>query len=113
MSDDVLAVSERYLQEMLEADDTADYALYTKRYEGRLLDGFSVDQFQRDIAGMHERNGMNRGYAYLATLRSGTFEGFEVHRTVWKGEYEKRDAVIEFGVYQRDGVWYVIQSSVH
>ena len=110
---DARSVAETYLKEMLEADDAADYALYTKRYEPKYLANFSQEQFHRDIKGMHDRNGMNRGYAFLSTLRSSNLDGMEVHRTVWKGHYEKRDAVIEIAVYEKDGEWYLIQSAVH
>lgn len=110
---DALKIAEAYLQEMLQADDTADFELYTKRYESTYLSEFTPEQFRRDIKGMQERNGRNTGYAFLGTLRNGHFDGHEVYRSVWKGVYEKRDAVIEMGVYEKAGVWFVIQSSVH
>lgn len=106
-------IAEHYLKEMLQADDSANFELYTRRYEKRYLGGFTEERFHRDIKGMHERNGMNEGYEFLGELRSATFDGIEVHRTVWRGIYEKRDAVIEIGVYEREGEWFVIQSTVH
>jgi len=36
-----LAMAEKYLHEMLEADDTANYDLYTRRYEEKYLVNFS------------------------------------------------------------------------
>lgn len=114
MSDDeALKVAELYLQEMLKADDTANFELFTQRYEQKYLTGFSREKFDSDIEGMHRRNGMNCGYEFLATLRPANLDGLQVHRSVWKGIYEKRDAVIEFGVYQKSGEWYVINSAVH
>ncbi len=111
--EEVLEVSERYLQEMLKADDTADFALYTKRYEPEYLEDFTVERFENDIEGMHSRNGMNSSYELLGQLRNSEFNGLTVYRTVWKGIYEKRDAVIEMGVYQKAGVWHVIKSAVY
>ena len=108
-----LEVSETYLKEMLKADDTANFELYTKRYEKKYLANFSQDIFSDDIKAMHERNGMNTGYEFLGTLRSSNFDDLEIFRSVWKGIYEKRDAVIELGVYEKNGEWFVIKSAVY
>ncbi|TDO98879.1 hypothetical protein [Marinomonas balearica] len=108
-----IEISEKYLQEMLEADDTANFSLYTKRYEEKYLKNFTPEQFHSDIKGMHERNGMNKGYEFLSSLRKFSHDGLDIHRTVWKGVYEKRDAVIELGVYEKDEEWYVILSAVY
>ena len=112
-SSEVLAIAEKYLKEMLEADDTENFDLYTKRYEEKYLDNFSRERFLDDIKGMHERNGMNTGYEFLGALRNSRFDGLDIFRFVWKGIYEKRDAVIEFDVYKKNENWYVIQSAVH
>lgn len=114
MSDtDALKVAEQYLREMLEADDTADFELYTKRYEAKYLSNFTRERFLADIKGMHERNGMNTRYEFLGTLRNADLNGKDIHRSAWKGVYEKRDAIIELGIYEKDGEWYVIKSSVY
>ncbi len=110
---DALQIAETFLQEMFQADDSADFALYTKRYEAKYLEGFSAEQFHGDIRGMQERNGPNQGYEFFGTLRSAELDGHEVYRSVWKGIYEKRDAVVEMAVYQKAGEWHVIRSSVH
>ena len=107
------AVAEKYLKEMLEADNTENFELYTKRYEEKYLVNFSKQRFSDDIKGMHERNGMNTGYEFLGALRNSRFDGLDIFRFVWKGIYEKRDAVIEFDLYKKNGNWYVIQSVVH
>ncbi|MDB4836965.1 hypothetical protein OAH87_00660 [Marinomonas sp.] len=117
-SQEAQAIAETYLKEMLEADDTADFALYTKRYEEKYLQGFTSEIFAKDIQQMQARNGMNQGYEFLAQLRSSFIEDsalqdIEVLRFVWKGQYEKRDAVIEVAIYEKNGTWYLIQSSVH
>jgi len=112
-SSEEMAVAEKYLKEMLEADDTENFELYTKRFERKYLTNFTRERFSNDIKHMHERNGMHTGYELLGTLRHSKLEDLDVHRTVWKGIYEKREAVIEIGIYKRDGVWYVINSAVH
>ena len=40
-SSEVKAIAEEYLKEMLEADDTENFDLYTKRYEDKYLGNFS------------------------------------------------------------------------
>lgn len=112
-STEVLAIAEKYLKEMLEADDTANFELYTKRYEEKYLVNFSKERFSDDIHGMHQRNGKNIGYEFLSALRNSKFDGLDIFRFVWKGIYEKRDAVIEIDVYKKNGDWYIIQSAVH
>ncbi len=107
-----LVVAEKYLKEMLEADDTGDFELYTKRFQEKYLAGFTRDVFERDIEQMHNDNGMHTGYEFLGTLRNQSVDGLDVYRTVWKGIYEKRDAVVEMGIYKDKGVWHVIRSAV-
>jgi hypothetical protein len=49
---------------------------------------------QDSVTALFWNNGANKGYDLLVTLRPSRIEGMEVHRTVWKGIYEKRDAII-------------------
>ena len=56
---------------------------------------------------------MNTGYEFLSALRNASIDGLDVCRFVYKGIYEKRDAVIDFGVYKKNGNWYVIESAVY
>ena len=106
-------VAEKYLKEMLEADDTANFDLYTKRFEGKYLENFTREKFSNDIQHMHERNGMNTGHEFLCTMRLANLDGMDVYRFAWKGIYEKRDALIDLGIYKKNGRWYVINSAVY
>lgn len=108
-----LKIAEKYLKEMLKADDTKDFALYIKRYEQERIAGFSQEQFLKDIECMHQDNGMNLGHEFLSSLRTQTVDGLEVFRYVWKGVYEKRDAVIEIGIYEKSGDWCLARSAVY
>ncbi|MFC3853230.1 hypothetical protein ACFOSD_10335 [Salinispirillum marinum] len=108
-----LVVAERYLKEMLEADDTANYELYTKRYEEKYLAKFTREVFNRDIEHMHESNGKHTGYEFLGTLRNQRVDDLDVYKSVWKAIYEKRDAVVEMGIYKKNGDWHVIRSAVY
>lgn len=108
-----LKVAEKYLKEMLEADDTANFELYTQRYEEKYLGEFTPEIFDSDIQHMHENNGAHTGYEFLGTLRNQRVDDLDVYRTVWKGIYEKRDAVVEMGIYKKNGVWHVLRSAVY
>ncbi|MGH1486012.1 MAG: hypothetical protein ACRBCI_07290 [Cellvibrionaceae bacterium] len=108
-----LEIAEKYLKEMLKADDAADFDLFTKRYESKYLENFTKERFQNDIEEMHKRNGMNKGYEFLASFRNEKIDGNDVYRTIWKGVYEKRDAVIDIGVYKSQETWHVLISAVH
>lgn len=112
-SSQVFAIADKYLNEMLQADDTGNFELYTKRYEEKYLVNFSKDRFLDDIKEMQKRNGKNTGYEFLGTLRNSKFDNLDIYRFVWKGVYENRDAVIEMGVYEKNGNWHVIRSVVH
>ena len=50
---------------------------------------------------MHEQNGMNIGYEFLTRLRNHQIDSLDIFRFIWKGIYEKRDAVIEIAIYQK------------
>ena len=108
-----LSIAESYLKEMLKADDTKDFELYIKRYEKGRIVGFSQERFHKDIEHMHQNNGMNLGYEFLTSLRTQSIDELTVFRSVWKGIYEKRDAVIEIGIYEKEGNWYLIRSAVY
>ncbi len=108
-----LAIAEKYLKEMLEADDAGDFELYTKRFEKKYLVDFSPEIHTRDIQHMHERNGMHTGYEFLGSLRNAQVDDLDVFRFVWKGIYEKRDAVIEIAIYKKSETWHVIKSAVY
>ena len=80
---------------MLEADDTGNYERFIKHYEEKDLVDFSIECFQNDIKLMQARNGMNLGYEYFGALqgyREGDHDG--CFRFLWKGLYEKREALI-------------------
>ncbi|MFG1497998.1 hypothetical protein ABMA57_15305 [Saccharospirillum sp. HFRX-1] len=109
---EALSIAEHYLKEMLAADDNADFELFTQRYEDKYLQGFTPEVFNNDIQQMQQRNGRNQGYEFLSELRNERIDDLDIYRTAWKGIYEKRDALVEIGVYQKDGHWYVIRSAV-
>lgn len=109
---EALAVAEQYLKEMFEADDSANFELYTRHFEDNYLQGFTEDVFRKDIEQMQQRNGPNQGYEFLGALRNETIDDLDVYRTAWKGIYAKRDAIVEMGVYKKNDRWHVLRSFV-
>lgn len=106
-------IAERFLKEMLKADDTGNYDLFVKHYEVQDLVDFSPERFEEDIKQMQARNGRNMGYEYFGVLK-GYHDGKNdaCYRFVWKGIYEKREALITIGIHYKDGTWYVNESTV-
>lgn len=106
-------IAEKYIKEILKADDATDFDLYTKRYKSKYLQNFTKEPFKNDIEEMHERNVMNKDYDFLASFRNEEIDGNDVYRTIQKGVYEKRDVVIDLGVYKNQETWHVLISAVH
>jgi hypothetical protein len=107
------AIAEKFLKEMLEADDTGNYELFIKHYEEKDLVDFSMERFQNDIKHMQARNGMNLGYEYFGALQGYRDDNHDnCFRFVWKGIYEKRETLIVIGIHHKDDTWYINESSV-
>ena len=107
------SIAEKFLKEMLKADDTSNYDLFVKYYEEQDLVDFSPERFEQDIKHMQARNGRNVGYEYFGALqgyRDGNHDG--CFRFVWKGIYEKREALITIGIHCKDGTWHANESTV-
>tara|TARA_R110002033_G_scaffold165185_3_gene202885 strand:- start:5455 stop:5805 length:351 start_codon:yes stop_codon:yes gene_type:complete len=107
------AIAEQFLKEMLKADDTCNYELFVKHYEEKDLVDFSPERFEHDIKQMQARNGKNMGYEYFGALK-GYHDGKRCayYRFVWKGIYEKREALITIGIHHKDDTWYINESTV-
>lgn len=103
-----LAIAEKYLSEMLEADRISDYDAFIKRFDKSDLAGFVKDIFLADTIKMHEELGAYKNRLYL-----GSLNGFKDTnhpnslRFVWRAIYEKNEALIVLGIHQKSGVWYV------
>jgi len=110
---DVLAIAEKYLSEMLEADKSMDYAAFVERFDSIELDGFTEDVFLSDIERMREDLGAYKERYYL-----GSLQGFKSKqhskclRFVWRAVYEKNEALIVLGIHEKSGAWYVNENTV-
>jgi hypothetical protein len=106
------AVAETFLKEMFEADDTGNYALFIKHYEAKDLENFSQKRFESDIKEMQARNGKHVSYEYFGVLEGQRRDCDICLRFVWKGIYEKREALVTIGIHQKGEAWHVHESSV-
>ncbi|UTD54415.1 hypothetical protein [Halomonas sp. MS1] len=107
-----LKIAEKYLAEMLKADQNRDYASFIKRYE-TVDSGFSEDVFIKDVEAMKDELGTYKERVYLGSLNcSGKGSPQRSLRFVWRGIYEKNEALIVLGIHQNAGVWYVNENHV-
>ncbi len=103
-----LAVAEKYLTEMLEADRTGDYEGFIRRFDKADLEGFSKDIFLKDTEQMREELGVYKNRLYLGSLNGFKDDNHPKSlRFVWRGIYEMNEALIVLGIHEKDGVWYV------
>ena len=107
-----LKIAEKYLSEMLNADQSGDYASFIKRYE-TVDSGFSEDVFIKDVEAMKDELGAYKERVYLGSLNcSGKGSPQRSLRFVWRGIYEKSEALIVLGIHQNAGVWYVNENHI-
>ena len=108
-----IAVAEKFLDEMLEADRIGDYVEFIKRFDKNDIEGFDEETFLKDINHMREDLGQYKRRSYL-----GHLNGFKDNkhsgclRFVWRAIYEKNEALIVVGIHEIEGVWYVNESTV-
>ncbi|WP_028470469.1 hypothetical protein [Neptunomonas japonica] len=108
-----LAIAEKYLSQMLEADRTSNYEAFIERFDKTDLEDFNEDVFLHDTKLMREDLGAYKSRSYMGSLK-----GFKVDqhpkcmRFVWRAIYDKNEALIVVGIHEKDGVWYVNESTV-
>jgi len=108
-----LSIAEKYIGEMLKADEAGSFDDFVRRFDKADLEGFTEEIFQHDVARMREDLGCYRSRVYL-----GSLEGFKTAdrprslRFVWRGIYDKNEALIVLGIHEKDGDWYVNESTV-
>jgi len=108
-----LEIAEKYLAEMLEADRDGDYLSFIKHFETVDSKEFNENVFLRDVESMREELGAYKEHVYLGSLNC--FHEDSHHRSlrfVWRGIYEKNDAIIVLGIHQKDDIWYVNENHI-
>lgn len=108
-----LEIAEKYLLETLEADRAGDFESFIKRFDKRDLEGFSEEDFNKDIELMQEELGAFKRRSYMGSLKGFRDEEHpECLRFVWRAIYEKTEALIIIGIHKVDGAWYLNESNV-
>ena len=116
MKDDpeMLAMAERFLDEMIEAEqpENQDYALFTKRFEKHTLKDFGPSRFKKEMLCAQEDLGLYQSRKYLGSLKGEVdVDDPDKHpgciRYNWRGVFEKNETLITMGIHQRDGEYYV------
>jgi hypothetical protein len=109
-SDDQLAIAEKYLDEMLEAENMNNYQSWIKRFEQTDLADFNESIFAEDIKQMNEDLGSYKSRVYLGSLNGFKNDNHpESTRFVWSGVFEKTEMVIVLGIHKRGDTWHVHQ----
>ncbi len=110
---DELKIAEEYLSEMLEADREGDYQKFTERFESVDSSEFNEDIFLSDVKQMSEDLGQYKKRIYLGSLKTLNMNGAEKSlRFVWRGFYEKNEALIVLGIHRKDGIWFVNENHI-
>lgn len=108
-----LKIAEAFLSEMLEADRLGDYEGFVKHFDGADLEGFNESLFLEDTELMRDELGAYKDRSFL-----GSLEGFQCEehpgalRFVWRGIYEKNEALIILGMHKKAGAWRVNENVI-
>lgn len=111
---DRLAMAERFLDEMVEAESEGDgnYDLFTKRFDKDTLKDFGPSRFKKEMLCIREDLGAYQSREYLGSLKGAVDVDYpDRHpgciRYVWRGVFEKNETLITMGIHERDGTHFV------
>lgn len=108
---EALAVAEKYLDEMIAADAANDYEAFIRPF---IVDEeFTKEKFEADVAEMQPAMGKYVSREYLGSMKGNDDDHKDSLRFVWKGIYEKQEALIVVGICQIDGNWFAIEGMWH
>lgn len=108
-----LKIAENYLSEMLEADQDGDYSTFIKRFESVDPVDFNEEVFLKDVVQMREDLGQYEERVFLGSLK--TLSGTDAERSlrfVWRGIYQKNEALIVLGIHKKNGTWFVNENHI-
>jgi len=110
---EALEVAEKYLTEMLIADQAADYQAFIKHFDKAEIDEFNESDFLKDVKSMKVELGTYKSRSFLGPLNDFKREDCSrCIRFVWRAIYEKNEALIIVGIHQVNGTWYINESRV-
>ena len=107
-------VAEEYLDEMLDAEEQGDYALFVKRFEKKHIENFGESRFTKDMYAIRTDLGAYKSREFLGALKG--FENVDCPdrhpgciRYVWRGIFEKNETLMVVGIHKKEGTFYVNQ----
>lgn len=108
---EALAVAEEYLDQMIAADAANDYEAFIKPFI--VNEEFTQEKFEADVAEMQPLMGAYVSREYLGSLKGNDDDHKDSLRFVWKGTYEKEEALIVVGIVMIEGNWFAIEGMWH
>ena len=107
-------VAEQYLDELLEGLFELNYTKFTQRFEQQYLVMFPETSFLREMRHVKEDIGNYLGREYMGSLNAKNIPGDDRYpnriRHLWRGFFEKNEAIIRVSTYLKDEVYYVNQA---
>jgi len=106
------AIAERYIDEMLDAEKNVDYDAFIVRFEPTDLENFPKEKFENDMKNIREELGDYISRDYLGQVKGFVHpaknEGYpDCIRFVWRGVFERNEAIVTMGIHKRSGQWFV------
>ena len=109
-----LAIAEKYLDQMIAADAARDYDAWLAPYDSNHPDSnFTKEYFEGDADEMLVEMGEYQSRVYLGCVKGDNKKLEGCLRFIWKGVYEKKEAIIVVGIHTRDGEWYANEGMWH
>jgi len=103
--------AEQFANELLEGMYELDYAKFTRLFETKFLVHNPEVDFSRKIQDEIDKLGAYRGREFMgsvvATKRAGDDRYPDLVRYIWRCVFEKNEALLRIGIYQKAGAHYV------
>ena len=113
---DKQTLAEQFLDEILEGELELNYKIFTQRFEEKYLVNFTESIFLREMRNQSDDVGDYIRRDYMGCLSGRNNHGDDRYpnhvRYVWRGFYEKNEALIIVGVYHKKGTYYVCSKNV-
>jgi len=109
--------AEKFLDEMIEAEVELSHAKFTQRFEEKYLVNFTESDFLRDMKKIQDIFGSYVRREFLGCLAGEKRPGDDRYpnqvRYVWRGFFEKNDALITVGIYHNRDTYHVCEARYH
>jgi len=116
VSDESRSTAERYMNDMVDAFMTQNYKKATQYTEKKFRVHFNERGFNRDVQNSREDLGTYVGREFLGSLEAESHpEDENIYpehmRYVWRGIFEKNEALMIMNLYKKEGNYYVSDTS--